>query len=187
MTRPRPTGPRRSSAAGARIRALAAADAAVYRALRLRSLREHRDSFTSTYEEEARRPLADSRKRLERTGKRRDDFILGAFAADGAMIGVAGLERLPRRQERHKSRLFGVYVAADHGGQGVGRALVRAVIARARRIAGLEQVHLTVTRSNAAAVRLYRREGFVVYGVERAAVRLAGGGTVDKNHMVLFL
>lgn len=79
--------------------------------------------------------------RLERTAKRRDDFILGAFDADGAMICIAGRE----------------------------------------------QIHLTATRSNAAAVRLYRREGFVVHGVERAAVRLARGGAVDKDHMALFL
>lgn len=176
------------SVAGAAIglRVLGAADAAAYRALRLRSLREHPDSFTSLHAEEKRRPLAEARARIAR-GPARENFVLGAFDGDGAMIGIAGLERMARRQERHKARLFGVYVAAEHGGKGIGKALVRAVIARARRIRGLAQVHLTVTRSNPAAVRLYRREGFKVYGVERDAVRLARGGSVDKNHMVLFL
>ncbi len=52
MTRPRPRGPRHDGAAAvpSRIRALTAADAAAYRGLRLRSLREHRDSFTSRTE-----------------------------------------------------------------------------------------------------------------------------------------
>ncbi len=172
--------------AAARLRVLGADDAPAYRALRLRSLREHPDSFTSLHAEEKLRPLAESRARIVR-GPARENFVLGAFDADGTMIGIAGLERMARRQERHKARLFGVYVAAEHGGRGIGKALVRAVIARARKVRGLAQIHLTVTRSNPAAVRLYRREGFKVYGVERDAVRLARGGSVDKNHMVLVL
>jgi hypothetical protein len=39
-------------------------DAAVYREFRLRGLREHADAFTSSFEEENLRALAETEKRL---------------------------------------------------------------------------------------------------------------------------
>jgi hypothetical protein len=48
----------------------------VYRALRLRGLREHPDAFTSSFEEENLRPPADTEKRLAATS---DTVMWGAL------------------------------------------------------------------------------------------------------------
>ena len=47
------------------IRRLTSDDAVVYRALRLRGLREHPEAFTSSWEDDERKPLAASQSRLQ--------------------------------------------------------------------------------------------------------------------------
>jgi ribosomal protein S18 acetylase RimI-like enzyme len=71
-------------------------------------------------------------------------------------------------------------------GQGVGRALLTALVARIRTLPGLEQVALSVTVSQVAAQRLYASLGFEVFGIETNSIR-AGGECIDEEHMVLRL
>ena len=112
-------------------------------------------------------------------------MVFGAFL-DGALAGVVGLAREAREKNRHKASVFGMYVAAEFGRRGIGRALLRHVIGVAKREIGLEQLVLTVTQTNAAACSLYDSEGFRSFGVEPRAIRV-GDRYYDKNHMVLFL
>ena len=72
-----------------RIRLLAPDDAAAYRALRLRALREHPDAFTSSFEEEDVRPPGWSETRLRPDPARPHDFFLGAFVQGVLEIGRA--------------------------------------------------------------------------------------------------
>ena len=74
----------------------------------------------------------------------------------------------------------------DQQGQGVGRALLDALLARASADDELHQLTLSVTASNAAAVRLYERAGFVRYGTLPRAIRV-GGRYFDKQLMQLTL
>jgi len=164
------------------IRRLVPADAAAYRALRLRGLAAHPDAFTSSHEEEARRPVADTLARLEPDGA---EAVWGAFV-DGTLVGVVGLGRERRAKNRHKAVVFGMHVAAEHSRHGVGAALLAHVVAESRRLAGVEQLVLTVTATNATARRLYAKQGFRSFGVEPRAVRV-GGDYFAKDHMILFL
>lgn len=164
------------------IRRLAPADAEAYRALRLRGLAGHPDAFTSSLDEEARRPLADTLARLQPDGA---EIVWGAFVA-AALAGFAGLARERRAKNRHKAVVFGMYVAPEHTGAGVGAALLARVVDEARRMPGLEQLVLTVTDNNARALRLYERQGFRSFGVEPRAIRV-DGDYFGKNHMILLL
>ncbi len=164
------------------LRPLTPGDAATYRALRLRALTEFPDSFTSSAEEEAPRADDWTRKRLAPLD---GHVMLGAFA-DDVLAGTAGLERRPRTKERHKALLFGMHVAPEHAGRRIGRKLVDALLAEARRWPGLEQVTLTVTRTNERARRLYLDAGFITFGIEHRAIKI-GDTYFDKEHMVLFL
>ena len=58
--------------------------------------------------------------------------------------------------------------------------------AEARAIAGLEQINLTVTHSNAEARALYLEAGFVSFGVEKNALKV-DGTYYDKEYMTLTL
>ena len=50
----------------------------------------------------------------------------------------------------------------------------------------VERLSLGVAAGNAAALRLYRATGFVIYGTEPAAIR-AGGADHDEHLMTLDL
>jgi RimJ/RimL family protein N-acetyltransferase len=159
------------------VRQLAEADASEYHELRLRGLREHPDAFTSSYEEECERPLSWVKTRVA------NSVVLGAYVG-GRLVGVLGMSVDPRAKVRHKAQVFGMYVAPEHAGRGIGKTLVGECIARARSMAGFEQLQLTVTDSNARAKALYERAGFRSFGVEPNAVKVAGR-YYDKCYMML--
>jgi ribosomal protein S18 acetylase RimI-like enzyme len=75
-----------------------------------------------------------------------------------------------------------MYVRAAQRGLGLGEALVHAVLQAARERPGVLQVQLTVTQGNAAAEALYRRCGFVPWGIEPLAMA-EGGRHMAKVHM----
>ena len=168
------------------VRLLGSADAAAYRALRLRMLLLHPDAFTSSYEEDVCQPLEWTQSRITYTPWTPDSFVLGAFEADDSLIGAVGIKREVRRKQAHKAILFGMFVAPEHGRRGVGKALLQACVTRCRQAAGLLQIHLTVTADNQPANALYATAGFRVYGVEPRAVMVDGVG-YSKRQMVLAL
>lgn len=160
------------------VRMLGPADATLYRSLRLRALREHPDAFTSSYEQDREQPLEAAARRLAAHP------LWGAYH-HAELYGFVGLERELRPKNRHKATVMGMYVAPEVGGQGVGRALLDALIAHARQN-GLESLVLTVTDGNERATRLYEAAGFRSFGVEPDAIRVAGR-PYAKNHMHLQL
>ncbi len=167
------------------VRPLAEADASEYQELRLRALREHPDAFTSSYEEDRIKPLAWAKSRVVPSAAAPNDFVLGAFA-EGKLIGILGMSVEPRRKIRHKGHVFGMYVTPEHAGRGVGQKLMAFCIGRAKAIAALEQLQLTVTESNIRAKSFYERAGFRSFGVERNAAKI-GERYVHKCHMALDL
>lgn len=164
------------------LRELTPDDAEAYRPLRLEALRTVPSAFASSFEEESARDPATTRERL-RAGAEGATF--GAFL-DGRLVGTCSIFRLTRLKERHKAYLVGMYVAPAARRTGVGRALVAAVIDRARAMPGLRQVLLGVEAGNGPARALYEAFGFEAFGYERAAL-LVDGVAYDEVHMVRFL
>jgi len=168
------------------IRELMANDAEQYAALRLRMLREHPAAFTSSFEEDSGKPLAWVQKRIAHDKDAPHNFVLGAFAEDGILIGSVGLSVEARSKQRHKALVFGMFVVPGQMSGGVGRALLDYCLERARTIPGLEQIDLTVTATNARAVRFYEAAGFRTFGLEERALKI-DGAYYPKAHMVLYL
>jgi ribosomal protein S18 acetylase RimI-like enzyme len=159
------------------IRALGAADAETYRALMLEAYGAYPQAFTSSVAERAAMPLSWWQKRLDNPL----DRLLGAFEGQ-TLAGIVGLAFEPREKARHKVTLFGMYVTEAYQQQGLGRQLVEAALAEARRHPRLKLIQLTVTAGNAAAFALYQRCGFIQYGLEPLAVRV-GEAYFDKLHL----
>ena len=114
-----------------------------------------------------------------------EEAVYGAYAGD-RLVGLAGLARETRMKNRHKATVFGMYVAPEHGGRGIGRALLAHVIDEARRPPELQQLVLTVTDGNTAAAALYADAGFRSFGIEPRAIQV-DGTYYGKNHMIFFL
>lgn len=152
-----------------------------YREVMLEAYAEHPDAFTSTVAERAALPQAWWEDRLSDRPDAKE-AVFGAFLG-GAIVGVAGLASESREKLRHKSTLFGMYVRPDSRGRGAGRQLVLAILEHAR-ARSVRIVQLTVTEGNASAETLYRKSGFVRFGLEPYAVAV-DRGFVSKAHMWL--
>jgi RimJ/RimL family protein N-acetyltransferase len=162
------------------IHTLTDADAEAYYTLRLRALTEESEAFGSTADEFAETPLAEIAARLRPSD---DAFFLGAWAP--TLVGCVRFGREEGRKDRHKAFISGMYVVPEARGQGAGRALLQETLARAARLPGLEQVHLTVVTVNAAARTLYHSFGFVSYGIEPRTLKLDDGRYLDEELMWL--
>ena len=161
------------------IRRLEPADAAMFHALRLRGLREAPTAFGSSYEEECDRPVAEV---AERMAKNTGGFILGAFDGD-TLVGTVGMQREAPLKRRHKLVLWGMYVAPDARGSGVGRKLVDEALRQGFALPGIRQVILGVNAANAPALALYTAAGFTPFGLERGCM-IVDGVLEDEVHMV---
>lgn len=159
------------------IERLDASHALDYRALMLEAYDLHPQAFTSSVRERATMPLSWWESRL--TGKL--EVVFGAFE-EGKLVGIVGLAFEPRQKAWHKATLFGMYVSGKVRQRGLGYRLVQTALAEAQNHERLKLIQLTVTAGNEAAFNLYKRCGFIQYGLEPMAVRV-GEDYFDKIHM----
>lgn len=166
----------------AEVRLLGVEDVAAFSALRLEALERCPQAFSMP--PEVWRGLSPEAVAERIRPHREGSFAFGAFSG-GVLRGMAGLRRLDGK-ERHKAQVWGVYVAEDVRGEGFGRALLEALIARARSYPDLEQLTLAVATEQRAARELYASLGFEVWGLERRALKLPDR-YVDEEYRMLRL
>lgn len=163
--------PRIDAAAVVTLRAMRAADLPAYKALRDGILAAHPEAFTSDAETELRRPPETYLARVAGVADHGWPFTLTAWRGE-RLCGAITCERDERLKVRHIAKLVGMMVHPDHGRRGIGSALLDACIAQCRQRDGIELLTLSVTGTNAAAIRLYERAGFVCYGRLEGALRI---------------
>jgi GNAT superfamily N-acetyltransferase len=134
-------------------------DVARVRELRLRALEMDPDAFGETLQRAQARPEADYATWIGSP----ENAMFVAAEADGSLVGMTVGAPAPVEAQPNSAALFAMWVAPEARGKGVGAALVQAVEGWARG-AGYERIGLGVTTTNAAAIRLYTRMGFVDLG-----------------------
>ena len=94
-----------------------------------------------------------------------------AARVDGRLVGYAGLAVLGRPPDL-EAEVHTIGVDPEHQHRGVGRLLLRALLAHADGRGAA--TYLEVRTDNQAAIRLYRSEGFEVVGRRRRYYRPSG-------------
>jgi L-phenylalanine/L-methionine N-acetyltransferase len=99
----------------------------------------------------------------------------------GAVVGNAGFTTFPQQRRRHAVGM-GISVLPESQGQGVGSALMAALLDYADQWAHVLRVELNVFTDNTAAIALYRKFGFEHEGTSRAYA-LRDGQYADVHFM----
>ena len=110
-----------------------------------------------------------------------DDHIFAAVLEDGTLIGTAGLNVHPNPRMRHGATL-GILVHTGYQNQGVGTALMKALLDLADNWLMLVRVELEVFADNERAIRLYEKFGFEKEALLRMSV-VRDGQYLDNYKM----
>ena len=105
--------------------------------------------------------------------------------ADGRPVGHAVLEPMGLERVAHVQRLT-IAVHLGHQGRGVGKALMKDLIDWATSNPAVGKIELLVRASNADAIGLYRKFGFVEEGRLKNRIRLEDGSHLDDVSMAWF-
>lgn len=161
------------------IRLLTVSDVAPFRELFLRSLKEEPSAFLH----DDRDASLWSIERLEKFVK--NGWMVGAFDGD-QLLGFAGLSRYQGRKIQHKGNIGPVYVAPEARGRklAAGMMIILEEIAKGE---GIERLMLSTDVTNAITQHLYKRLGYIAWGVEKHILKLADGSYVDDVVMVKLL
>jgi len=165
------------------IRILKETDALQYQELRLKALKINPEAFGSTYEREVNFTQKMVEERIRPT---EDNFVLGVFDDQNVLLGIVTYMRETSMKTAHKGNIFGMFVAPESRGNGLGKLLLQELVRKVKQTNGLEQINLTVVSENLSAKKLYSSIGFETYGVERNALK-SNGVYYDEDLMVLFL
>jgi len=152
------------------VRRLTATDAMEYQTLRLAALSGDPTAFGSSFEEEASASLEAVAIRVAGS---QDSAMFGAYEST-VLVGTVGVGRESMLKLRHKSFIWGMYVAPGQRGRGIGTALLKAALSFTAASTGVTRVNLYVNAANIAAVSLYQSHGFVTYGTEVDAMLVNG-------------
>lgn len=113
------------------------------------------------------------------------DTVAVVAEVGGKVVGHCAISRArPAGSEQGHLGVLGIIVEAGYRGRGIGDALVRSALRRAR--GRFDVVRLDVFANNRVAQRLYARHGFRRVGTIPQAVR-RGRETLDEDVMALVL
>lgn len=170
------------------LRLLQQAEAQAYRELRLQSYLEDPFAFSGSYNDEYDKSVEDFQEELLVKGDPPEWFVLGAYESD-RLIGFVKFQRDERSKAIHKSMVHAMFVDPAYRKQQVGKMLIDELIERAKKMEGLEQIHLWVLHSehSISASNFYKKCGFESQGPVVKKDLKVDGYYIDAEYMVMYL
>ena len=138
-----------------------------------------------TYPEETTLTAAQESEYLQTQTESTNGIEILAIV-DGRVAGTAGISAVGSVYKlRHRAE-FGISIAKEFWGLGIGQTLTAACIDCARK-AGYTQLELDVVDDNASALALYKKFGFIEYGRNPQGFRTRNAGYQELILMRLAL
>ncbi|WP_338472993.1 GNAT family N-acetyltransferase [Niallia sp. XMNu-256] len=156
-------------------------DAEQYRCIRLESL-QNNPEFVTSYEEEKAVPVQNYKDEFHMD----DSYTFGAFD-NHELVGIITLYRDKPYKLGHRAHIGAMYVSPSKRGSGIGKALMKEAINKAKSLNGIEQIYLAVVSNNESAKKLYSSLDFQVFGTEKRGLRVEENIYYDVDFMILYL
>ncbi len=142
-----------------------------YRELRLEALKNHPLSFGPMYETEIKKKKLYFESLIEK--QEGIENIFGAFD-EGKLIGTCFFSQEEYEVRNHWGQLIQVYVANDYRGKNIAYDLMRFVINKVFENPKIKYLTLGVAEGNVPAYNLYKKLGFVEFGLQKDYMRKNG-------------
>ncbi|QPC45937.1 GNAT family N-acetyltransferase [Mangrovibacillus cuniculi] len=151
------------------IRRLTPEDAERVATLRLEALKTAADAFLATYEDAVNDTnfVEKYRGRLATS----DEMFTIGYLEEEELVSVATFVRNSATKMRHRGDIYAVYTSSAVRGKGYAQQVMEFLLEEVSGLDGMEQVYLTVVEDNHAAVSLYEKLGFKVYGLDQRAMK----------------
>lgn len=141
--------------------------------------------FGLSYPEELDFSIEDEKSFINHYAADKGSIMISAFDCD-RVVGNASLSCVIEKRKTLHRASFGIAILKSEWGQGLGKKILTELISFAKQ-AGYELLELEVAAANTAAVSLYKKLGFVVYGERNNSLKLKNGEYYDELLMVLDL
>lgn len=141
------------------------------------NLIRNEDEWTMTLEQEAA-----FLKKMEDDSR---SLMLGAFLGD-QLVGIGSFQPCAAVDRARHRLSLGICIVKRRWGQGIGTAMMRTLIAEAKKTAA-EQLELEVVSTNDRAIRLYARFGFAEFARHPRKLKYRDGTYADIALMMLNL
>ena len=154
-------------------------------ALEVFNLTHEETDFLLSYPDESSMDAEQESEFLERKTASANEVEILALVGD-QVAGMAGIDAIGGAYKlRHRAE-FGISIAKEYWGLGLGKAMTKACIKCAEE-AGYAQLELNVVADNQSAIRLYEKMGFVEYGRNPKGFRSRRSGYQELIYMRLDL
>ncbi len=139
--------------------------------------------FVLRYPEECTRYTLEGEKQLIENMRTSPSDLFLTCTVDGKVAGNCHLMMNDRIKTKHRANVA-IALLKDYWNLGIGTKMFEAMIEGAESRGDIMQLELEVIEGNERAIALYKKMGFVEYGVRENAIRLKDG-TLLKEYMMV--
>ena len=159
------------------IRLLTSKDSVDYRQLRLHALKNFPTYYGTSYDEALEKTDASYVQMIEKYD------IFGVYL-NQEISAIAMFAQAEGKHTEHFGNIYQVYVHKDKQNLSIGSKLMGAVIEHAK--TKVQQIYICVSAHNKAAIALYKKFDFEIYGTEPKSLYI-DNNYYDEHLMVKFL
>lgn len=149
------------------------------------NLTHEETDFLLTYPDECRISAEDESKFLKEKAESENEIEILAFV-EGKIAATAGFEAVGNKFKLSHRADFGVSVAKEFWGLGIGSELLKSCVECAKK-AGFVQLELNVVGENERAIAMYKKAGFVEFGRNPRGFKKRPEGFQELVYMFLEL